>query len=113
MWVKHSGKKVKKDRKLKLPPEIVPVLSEYVATYTINEALFPFTQRLLRYLIQKVAERAGLKKKVSMQVLRDTCAVRLIKRGEPIDTVLLKLGFSETTWEDAKVKYSRLTSRAI
>ncbi len=28
LWVKHSGKKVKKDRKLKLPPEMVPVFAE-------------------------------------------------------------------------------------
>src|SRR6266568_4145281 len=27
LWVKHTGKKVKKDRKLKLPPEIVPVFN--------------------------------------------------------------------------------------
>jgi integrase len=30
LWVKHTGKKVNKDRKLKLPAEIVPVYEEYV-----------------------------------------------------------------------------------
>lgn len=113
MWVKHSGKKVKKDRKLKLPAEIVPILAEYVATYAITDSLFPYTQRLVQYLIKATSERAGIKKRVSAQLLRDTCAVRLIKHGEPIDTVLLKLGFSETTWEDAKEKYLKLTSRAL
>ena len=113
VWIKHTGKKVKKDRKLKLPVELVPVLAEYVATYTITEKLFPYTQRLLQYLIKTTAERASIKKQVSAQLLRDTCAVRLLKRGEPMETVLLKLGFSETTWEDAKEKYLRLTSRAI
>ena len=113
MWVKHSGKKVKKDRKLKLPSEIVPILADYVAAYGITDSLFPYTQRLVQYLIKATSERAGIKKRVSAQLLRDTCAVRLINRGEPIETVLVKLGFSDTTWEDAKEKYIKLTSRAI
>src|SRR5437764_12392634 len=29
LWVKHTGRKVRKDRKLKLPPEMVPVITEY------------------------------------------------------------------------------------
>ncbi len=113
VWIKHTGKKVKKDRKLKLPAEVVPVLIEYTTTYKITDQLFPSTQRLLQYLIKTTAERAEIKKHVSAQLLRDTCAVRLLKRGEPIETVLLKLGFSETTWEDAKEKYLRLISRAL
>jgi len=39
-------------------------------------------------------------------------AVRLLKSGEPIETVLRKLGLSETTWEDAKEKYLKPMSRA-
>ncbi len=113
VWIKHIGKKVKKARRLKLPAEVVPVLTEYTTTYTITDRLFPSTQRLLQYLIKTTAERAAINKHVSAQLLRDTCAVRLLKQGESIETVLLKLGFSETTWEDAKEKYLRLTSRAL
>ncbi len=113
VWIRHTGKKVKKDRKLKLLAEVVPILTEYTTTYKIVDRLFPCTQRLLQYLIKTTAERANIKKHVSAQLLRDTCAVRLLRRGEPIETVLLKLGFSETTWEDAKEKYLRLTSKAL
>ncbi len=63
-----------------------------------------------QYLIKATAQHAGLKKQVSAQLLRDTCAVGLLKHGEPIETVLLKLGLSEATWEDAKEKYVRLSS---
>src|SRR5436309_6810874 len=31
LWVKHTGKIVKKDRKLKLPPEMVPVFADLLA----------------------------------------------------------------------------------
>jgi hypothetical protein len=59
------------------------------------------------------AEKAGVKKKVSAQILRDTCAIRQMKRGEGIERVLLRLGLSETTWEDAKVKYEKLAKGGI
>ena len=60
VWVKHTGKRVKKDRKLKLPREVVPTLSEYVETYTITDRLFPYTQRMLRYLLTSAGDRAGI-----------------------------------------------------
>ncbi len=102
--------KVKKDRKLKLPAEIVSVFQEYVGEYLITDTLFPFTDRFLRLLIKQVAQRANLSKKVSAQILRDTCAVRALKRGEGIELVLTRLGLSASTWEDAKEKYVKLES---
>src|SRR6266536_3826005 len=102
--------KVKKDRKLKLPAEIVSVFQEYVWEYLITDTLFPFTDRFLRLLIKQVAQRANLSKKVSAQILRDTCAVRALKRGEGIELVLTRLGLSASTWEDAKEKYLKLAA---
>jgi site-specific recombinase XerD len=113
MMVKHTGKKEKKSRKLKLPIEIIPVFNDYISRYKVDDLLFPYTQRFLRLLITEAAEKAVIKKKVSAQILRDTCAVRQIKRGEGIERVLLRLGLSETTWEDAKVKYQKLSAGGI
>jgi integrase/recombinase XerD len=113
MMVKHTGKKEKKSRKLKLPIEIIPVFSDYVEAYKVDDSLFPYTPRFIRYLITETAEKAGVKKKVSAQILRDTCAVRQLKRGEGIERVLARLGLSETTWEDAKVKYEKLSAGGI
>jgi site-specific recombinase XerD len=113
MMVKHTGKKEKKSRKLKLPIEIIPVFTDYVEAYKVDDSLFPYTQRFIRYLITETAEKAGVKKRVSAQILRDTCAVRQIKRGEGIERVLQRLGLSETTWEDAKIKYEKLSAGGI
>src|SRR5918992_2612520 len=88
MHIKHSGKKEKKSRKLKLPTEITPVFTDYVGAYKVDDLLFPYTQRFIRYLITETAEKARVKKKVSAQILRDTCAIRQIKRGEGIKRVL-------------------------
>ncbi len=113
MMVKHTGKKEKKSRKLKLPMEITSVFKDYVEGYKVDDSLFPYTQRFVRYLISETAQKAGVKKKVSAQILRDTCAVRQIKRGEGIERVLERLGLSETTWEDAKIKYLKLSRGGI
>jgi site-specific recombinase XerD len=113
LWVKHTGKKVKKDRKLKMPQEVVPVFQDYVNTYHIADVLFPYTPRFVESLISEVASRSGVQKKVTAGILRDTYAVRCLKRGEGIDLVLKKVGLSESTWEDAKIKYLKLASRAL
>ena len=60
LWVKHTGKKVKKDRKLKLPPEIVPVFADYVGRYAITDVLFPYTPRFIEMLLSDTAKRAGV-----------------------------------------------------
>jgi site-specific recombinase XerD len=113
MMIKHTGRKEKKSRKLKLPIEIVPVFNDYVSGYKVDDSLFPYTQRFVRYLITDIAEKAGVKKKVSAQILRDTCAIRQLKRGKGIERVLQRLGLSETTWEDAKIKYEKLSKGGI
>jgi integrase/recombinase XerD len=98
---------------LKLPTGIIPVFRDYIISYKVDDSLFPYTQRFLRLLITDTAAKAGVKKKVSAQILRDTCAVRQLRRGEGIEKVLMRLGLSETTWEDAKIKYQKLSAGGI
>jgi site-specific recombinase XerD len=113
VWVKHTGKKVSKDRKLRLPAELAPVYEAYVRQYGIDELVFPYTPRFIEMLLTGVAHRAEIQKKVTAGILRDTCAIRQWKREEGIERVLLRLGLSETTWEDAKVKYEKLAKGGI
>src|SRR2546421_4969400 len=59
LWVKHTGKQVKKDRKLKLPPDIVRAFQDYVTAHQITDILFPYTPRFLELLITDIARRSG------------------------------------------------------
>ena len=113
LWLKHTDKKVSKDRKLKLPHEIVPVFHEYVKRYGITDSLFPYTPRFIEMILTDTAKRAGLQKKVTAGILRDTFVVRCLKRGEEIENVLIKIGLSLATWEDAKEKYLKLSKGGI
>ncbi len=113
LWVKHTGKKVKKDRKLKLPPELVTVFTNYVGQYKVTDILFPYTPRFIEMLLSNTSKRAGIQKKVTAGILRDTFVVRSLKRGEGIENVLRKIGLNESTWEDAREKYLRLSAGGI
>jgi site-specific recombinase XerD len=113
LWVKHSSSQMRKDRKLKLPPQITQVFRDYVSQYSITDNLFPRTQRFMRQLLSDATCAAGLRKKVTAGILRDTFVVRSLRHGMPIEDVLKKIGLSDRTWDDAKNKYERLASRGI
>lgn len=57
-----------------------------------------------------IAKKAGVQKKVTAGILRDTFVVRSLNWGEGIEIVLRKIGLNESTWEDAKEKYLRLSA---
>jgi hypothetical protein len=60
-----------------------------------------------------MASDADLRKKVTAGMLRDSFVVRSLKRGEAIEKVLRKIGLSESTWEDAKIKHLKLSAGGI
>ncbi|MBC7264784.1 MAG: tyrosine-type recombinase/integrase [Chloroflexi bacterium] len=108
VWIRHKGKAFKQ-RKLRLPPEFPAAFRAYMAEYCPQEYLFECSERNLSYLLRNTAQRAGIVKKVSCQVLRDTFAVRQLKAGERIERVFEKLGLAPGSWNDeTREKYSRL-----
>jgi integrase/recombinase XerD len=113
LWIKHEGKKAVKNRKLRLPATIVPVFEDYRKRYMIQEQLFPYTPRTIETILKDAGAQAGITKPVTAQILRDTCAVRLLEHGKSMDDVLKKLGLNPSTWDDAKDKYLRLTAPAL
>ena len=113
LWVKHSGKEVFKDRKLKLPSHLTEVFDDYTKRYDVSGTLFPFTQRFMTQLINDAAKAAGIRKKVSAGILRDTFVVRSIKRGMKPEDAFEKIGLSKNSYDDARKKYGRLTREAV
>ena len=122
LWLKHTGKQVRKDRKLKLPPEIIPVYEEYVKQYAITDTLFPYTPRFMELLLASAAKQAKLHKKVTASILPGchatarSCASRL---GRPAPCTLNskrrpsgRRGCSWTTFAH-NVSKSRLRARSL
>lgn len=113
LLIKHSGKQVYKDRKLKLPVVIVPVFEDYVKRYSVAGPLFPYTERFLSGLLTDAGKRAKLIKRVTASMLRDLCVVRGVKRGEKLEDLFEKIGLAKNSYDDARKKYGRLTREAL
>ena len=113
LWVRHSGRQVFKDRRLKLPVQGVPAYNDYVERYHVTGRLFPYTPRLLSQLITEAAENAGIRKRATASRLRDAYVIRSVRRGMQLDEIFEKLGLAKNSYEDARKKYGRLTKEAL
>ena len=70
------GKKTKR-RVVPVTERVFTVLSNY---YSLQDTL-GYTSRGIQHLVKRVAQRAGIKKKVSPHVLRHTFAISCVKKG--------------------------------
>ncbi|MFQ5850973.1 MAG: tyrosine-type recombinase/integrase [Candidatus Binatia bacterium] len=111
LWIR--GEK-HRERKLQLPAEFTEVFEKYLEEYRPQGTLFECTGRNLDLILKSAAEKAGIEKPVSCQVLRDTYAVRQLKAGENIEKVLEKLGLASDGFnKETRRKYLKLAAPAL
>lgn len=113
LWIKHSGKQIFKDRRLKLPAEIIAVFKDYVDQYKIEDVLFPYTPRFIEQILAESGRNAEITKKVTASILRDMFVIRSVKQGLRLEEAFEKIGLSKSSYDDARKKYGRLTSEAL
>jgi integrase len=58
LWIKHTGKGTKKDRKVALPERFLGVYTAYLDKYKVTDVLFDFTDRFGQTLANEIY-RAG------------------------------------------------------
>lgn len=110
-----STGKQHRERRLALPAQFTTILKQYVAKKPVakkpsqEEGLFACTDRNLNYILARAVKAAGIKKRVTLQLLRDTFAVQQLKAGTPPDALREKLGLSDEAWLESREKYRRLT----
>ena len=97
-----------KERKLELPDDWLPAYSEYLDQYKPVDQLFPWSPRRLEYLLEDIGEEAGLKKHLSFDMCRWTCALRDFESGVEPDRVRQKLGISKIQWREIHLKLRQL-----
>jgi len=113
LYIRYDNPKMMhKERKLSLPAEIVPVLRQYLAQYQPQERLFECTARNLEYVLDNVAELAGLDG-ISFEMLRWTCAMRDYRAGMDPEKLRRKLGLSKVSWEQTEKKLKKLAAPAL
>lgn len=102
-----------KERTLKLPAEIVTLLREYRAQYQPAEHLFECTARNLEYVLNHLAELAGIDGGISFEMMRWTAALRDYRAGMDEAALRRKLGLSKLRWRETLEKLQRLAEPAL
>jgi integrase/recombinase XerD len=103
-----STNKQHRERRLVLPSEFTDIFRRYVEVFHPEEMLFSCTDRNLNYILAKAVKAAGIKKRVTLQLLRDTFAVQQLRANVAPDLLREKLGLSDEAWLESREKYCRL-----
>lgn len=97
-----------KERKLELPEDWPTVYNEYLEQYQPVDQLFPWSPRRLEYLLEDIGQEAGLKKHLSFDMCRWTCALRDFRSGLDAEKVRQKMGVSKIQWREINLKLRQL-----
>jgi site-specific recombinase XerD len=97
-----------RERRLTLPAEFTDIFKRYQAKYHPTNEVFVCTDRNLNYILARAVKAAAIKKRVTLQLLRDTFAVRQLREGVSPENLREKLGLSGEAWIESREKYRRL-----
>lgn len=113
LWIKHTGKNIRKDRKVALPARFLQAYQDYLAAYRVADVLFPITNRYVQLLFTDLKRQTGIEKELTPKTLRHTHVVRALKRGEEIQKIFDRLGYAPASRQEAGEMYARLAQRGI
>jgi integrase/recombinase XerD len=97
-----------RERRMELPAAWTEVYQRYLSRYQPQEHVFECTDRNLNYVLAGAVRRADVKKRVTLQLLRDIYAVRQLRAGTSLETLRERLGLSEEAWYETAEKYRKL-----
>jgi site-specific recombinase XerD len=101
-----------KERKIKVEPELLAVLDEYLRQRKPAQTIFNCTARNLEYVLRDVANQAGVpRKKLSFETLRWTCALQDYLDGMEAEALRQKLGLSRISWRETSVRLQKLAEK--
>lgn len=117
LWIRFEEQKDPKhhykERKLLLDKSWLPAYRAYLAQYEPRDKLFPWSPRRLEYLLEDITKAAGLKKHISFEMCRWTCAVRAAQAGTDYNTIRQRLGLSKIQWREIGMKLEKLVALGV
>ncbi|MFO8037419.1 MAG: site-specific integrase [Anaerolineales bacterium] len=100
-----------KERKIPIPESWVDVYQEYREKHQLTDTLFPWSARMLEYVLEDLGEEAGLQKRVSFSMCRWTCALNDWRANMEHNQIRQKLGVSEVQWREVSRKLQILSRK--
>ncbi|MCJ7734164.1 MAG: tyrosine-type recombinase/integrase [Anaerolineales bacterium] len=98
-----------KERKLPLSEEWIEAYHEYRVQYQLDDRLFPWSARMLEYVLEDLGKDAGITKRVSFSMCRWTSAVQDWRSGIDQNKIRQKLGISEVQFREISRKLHTLS----
>lgn len=98
-----------KERKLELSQDWIQAYYEYRLHHNLDDRLFPWSARMLEYILEDLGKDAGITKRVSFSMCRWTCAVQDWQSGMDPNKIRQKLGISEVQWREISRKLQILS----
>ncbi len=98
-----------KERKLALSDRWISAYQEYRLKHLLENRLFPWSARMLEYILEDLGTEAGITKRVSFSMCRWTCAVQDWQAGMDQNKIRQKLGISEVQWREVSRKLQTLS----
>ena len=112
LFIRYPSPKYRyKERKIPLSQEWVTAFHEYVAQYSIDDSLFPWSPRRLEYLLEDIGQEAGLEKHISFDMCRWTSAISDWESGMDPVKIRQKLGISKIQWREIRMKLENLSTQ--
>jgi len=109
LFVRYANPRYRsKERKLPLSAEWVEAFNEYAEQYQPQERLFPWTARLLEYVLEDISQAAGFDKRISFDMCRWTGALTDLINGVEADKIRRKLGVSKVQFKEVHQKLRQL-----
>lgn len=83
-----------KERTLQATPEFGVLYNVFLERKNPESVLFPYGPQAVNGMVERVAERAGIERKVTPQILRHTAAVEMAAGGLSVNELLGQLGLA-------------------
>ena len=110
VFIRYASPKNRyKERKIPLSEEWISAYLEYRNHHALVDKLFPWSARMLEYVLEDLGQDAGLDKRLSFSMCRWTAAVQDWKSGMEHDKIRQKLGISEVQWREVSRKLQTLS----
>jgi site-specific recombinase XerD len=65
LWIKHTGKNIKKDRKVALPARFIEAYEQYLEKYPVEDLLFPITDRFVQMVFAELKKQTNIDKELT------------------------------------------------
>ncbi len=113
LWIKHTGKERKKDRKIALTQNFLPAFKHYTEQYAIKDKLFPYSDRYIQHIFADIKKQTNIAKQLTPRTLRHTHVVMAYKRGEDRNRIFERIGLAPDSRQEADEVYSKLARRGM